>query len=96
MQPDVSLCMKPDFSTFFTDFSGRSFRCTIASILKEKTLPRLWFFFWGNLVVRWGTPFSASVSKNFTGAFLWDIGGNNSFSLKNSGGQLEFSAEVLR
>ena len=43
-----------------------------------------------------GTLFSASVSKNFTGVFLWDIGGNNGFSLKNSGGQLQFSAEFLQ
>ena len=75
-------CMKLDFSTFFTDFSSGRFRCTIVSILKQKTLQRLLFFFQGNLVFRWGMPFSASVSENFTGVFLWDIGGNNGFSLK--------------
>ena len=75
--------MKLDFSTFFADFSRRRFRCTIASILKQRTLRRL-FFFWGNLVFRLGMPFPASVSKNFTGAVLWDISGNNGFSLKKA------------
>ena len=57
-----------DFSTFFTDFCSRRFRCTISFILKQKTLQRLLFFFWGNLVsgIPMGYAFSASVSKNFT------------------------------
>ena len=33
-----SFCTKLDFSIFFTDFSWRKMRCTIASILKQKTL----------------------------------------------------------
>ena len=87
-------CKKFDFSTFFTDFSRRRFPCTIASILKQRTLQRLAFL--GCLVFRLGMPFSASVSKNITGAFLWDIGGNNGFSLRNSGGQPHFSTEFQR
>ena len=73
----------------------KRFRCTIASILEQKTFQRLLFFFWGNLVFRLGTPFSASVSKIFASAFFWDIGGNNGFSLKNSGGQPQFLTEFL-
>ena len=61
--------MELDFSTFFTEFSRRRFRCTIASILKQKRLQRFLFFFWRNPVFRLGAPFSASVSKNFTCAF---------------------------
>ena len=38
-------CMKLDFSTFFTDFSSQRFLCTIASILKQKTLQRFCFSF---------------------------------------------------
>ena len=80
----------------FYDYSRRRFRCTIASILKQRTLQRLSFFFWGNLVFRLGMLFSTSVSKNITGAFLCDIGGNDGFSLRNSGGQSQFSTEFLR
>ena len=67
----------------------------VASILKQKTLQRLLFFFPGSVVFRLGTPFSVSESKNYTGAFLWDIGGNNGFSLKNSGGQPYFSITAV-
>ena len=57
-------CMKFGFSTFFTDFSGWRFRCTIAFILKQRTLQRLSFFFWGNLVFRLGMLFfCASIKK---------------------------------
>ena len=57
-------------TNFFSKFCRRRFRCTIASMFKQKTLQRLLFFFWGNLVFRWGTLFSASVSKNFAGVFV--------------------------
>ena len=84
-------CMNLDFSTFFTDFSRRRFRCTIASILKQKTLQRLLSFFWENLVFRLGTVFSASVLKKIqkiyrrffvryrvgTTAFRWKIAAVN-------------------
>ena len=89
-------CMKLDFSTFFIDFSRRSFRCTIASILKQKTLQRLLFSFgeiWFSDGVR---LFLHQYQKILPVLFLWDIGGKNGFSLKNSGGQLQFAAEFLR
>ena len=72
--------MKLDFSTFFTDFSRRRFRCTIASILKQKTLQRI--FFRGNLVFRLGTPSFASVSKNFTGGFCGILAEKTAFREK--------------
>ena len=46
-------CMKLDFSTFFTDFCGRRFRCTIVSISKQKhcnvfgsSFREIWFSDW--------------------------------------------------
>ena len=42
-----------------------------------------------------GTLFSVSVSKIYR-LFLQDMGGNNGFSLENSGGQPQFSREILR
>ena len=74
--------MKLDFSTFFTDFSRRRFRCT----MKQKN----WnvFSFSLGLFLRWGTLFLHQYQKILLSLFLWDIGGNNCFSLKNSGGQL--------
>ena len=38
-----------NLSSFFTDFSRQSFRCTIASILKQKTLQSLFFLGGGGI-----------------------------------------------
>ena len=72
MKPNVFFSIKLDFA-IFTVFSGRKLWCTIASILEQKTFQRFLFFFCGNLVFRLGTPFSASVSKNYTGIFFCRI-----------------------
>ena len=40
--------------------------------------------------------FCISAKKILPALFLWDIGGNNGFSLKNSGGQPQFSTEFLQ
>ena len=80
-------CMKLDFSTFFTDFSRRRFRCIIASILKKKhynvfcfSFREIWFPIGHALYLH-------QYQKILPALFLWDFGGNNGFTLKNSGGQ---------
>ena len=75
-------CMTLDFFTFFTNFSRRRFRCTIISILKQKTLQCFCFS-----LGKSGFPivyafFCFSIKNFYRRVFLWDIGGNNGFSLK--------------
>ena len=62
----------------------------------QKKFQRLVFFICGNLVFRFDTDVEKGVPKQYTGVFLYDISGNNGFSLENSGGQPQFSPEALR
>ena len=74
------------YLTWFFYFFHGLFQAKISEYdslhFESKNIALLFVLFGGNLVFRLVTPFSASVSKNFTRFFLWDVGGRNGFSLK--------------
>ena len=96
MEPNVAfVSIKLDSFTIFTDFSKQRFRYTISFVLDQKN-PTSFV----SLLRKYGfairDAFFTSVFKKMYPRFLQDIGGNNGFSLENSGSQPQFSAEVLR
>ena len=96
-------CMKLDFSTFLTDFSRRRFRCTIASILKQKNIAlsffwgEIWFSDWVRLFLhqyrQYIPAFFCGTSAGLT-VFRWKIAAVNLNSQQNFDDNS--SSEVLR
>ena len=88
--------MKLDFSTFFHGLFREDFG--VPSLHSERKNIALVFVF---LLGKPGFPmgyafFCINIKKILTALFLLDTGGHNGFSLKNSGGELQFAAEDLR
>ena len=96
MKPIIYFLYEAWFYHFFHGLFQAKISVYDSLHFETKKIATSLFFFWWNLIFLWSTLFPASVSKNFTGAFLWDIGGNNGFSQANSGGQIQVSTEVLR
>ena len=81
----------------FSDFSMRKFRCTIASILKQKKHCNVFCFSFGEIWWSdWVRLFLHQYQKILPALFWWDIGGKNGFSLEDRGGQPQVSTEFLR